>query len=289
MTKTPIAAIVTILLIRATTVPAGVEVTDSGFVQEPAGGASTVRVRYVDMTNGSVSFRLRLLGLAVGLDRPSKSNWYWNGFFNVLLDGKSMMVDDKTRPEPQVELSVRSGEDKGEAFFTWRSPKADFTMALSLLNRDDKLAGCLIVREKEPIKLIQMRLLNYPSSYNRNAPEAKDALARRLTTTMRTIDASAGKAEVVRLGEDEPWLLFMDQTYDAALRADAEGPSALLRDPAEWSETRVTVGDYAIITELTSSPGFREFHFLFWDFHRHPNAKALEYMRHLVVERKTSQ
>ena len=217
---------------------------------------------------------------AVGMGRPSKANWYQNGFYEVRIGRKS------NHEFPTEIVAAKGGADRGTVTAQWRHPKALIRTTFILLDGDDKLLVKTEVTPAGKAVAYTVKLTAYPGSmaggYRRGL-----ALRDREAMTPKRMIARPPKPNnrgVVKttLNKDEPWVLFYDKHFDVAANR-GEGPCAAVYSPAEARATAI-VENYSCRLILSYPAKARASHLALWDFHGMTNAAAKDYMRSLVVE-----
>jgi len=78
-------------------------------------------------------------------------------------------------------------------------------------------------------------------------------------------------------GQD-PWLLYYDTVFDVA-KGEGEGPCAVIVEPAALQGGRVSIGDYAVMTELKAKPEAGSLRFGLYDLAGSTNAEAETYLQ----------
>ncbi len=270
-----------------------VRIRDTGFVIEHK-RPNSKPLRYLTLYNDRIAYCLKTDGSRVGLDRPTKSNWYNNRIFELRVNGQSIYALPLLRPEDPagmnpVAIRLLEADDRAMVCLEWDTPYAKVGAKMTLLDGDDKLLLTLRLVRKEGYRNFDLRFPNYPSSYNRKAKSATMKLRRAVITPVRTVE----QGKTVTLAAAEPWIFFFDRNYDPA-RTDwpvgtpehlkSEGGSSMVYDPSEWRQVRVVVGGYSITTTFSPMPEQDVFHFALWEFKDVPNAAVLDYMRNLIVE-----
>lgn len=205
-------------------------------------------------------------GAGLGMLAPSLRNWYDAGFFDLLLNGRSL--DGWT---PVIEDVEREG---GRCLgLRWDTDVA--TVTVYMWPRGD--GGLEIEGAWEPrgeVEAARVELYAIPGA-GWGAWEDMDKAVVTPSGEFRH-----GKPVVLKPGER--WIFLLDHTYDIP-HEHAEGPCAVVfLDPLpERIET--DNGSYVVKVSAGISVQERKFHMVVYDFHGFRNADALEFFRRKLL------
>lgn len=200
----------------------------------------------------------------VGIEAPTRSNWYQSGMFNLSLDGERFVATDET-------IEMGEGE-KGRVSLAWVGEQGKLRFDFVLLPSDDRLYCQVTLEPKQAVERIEIALSNYISGFNRQNPDHV------LHTAVRTIE-EAGKTELDP--QKECAIFYSDRALDPA-DGRGDGPSAIAISPAGLTELAIRAGGYGSTTILAYAPGTTRMRFAFWEFPKWPNRDALDYWRRSV-------
>jgi len=228
----------------------------------------------VKLDSGTRIYELRFNGKQIGLG-PKDANWYGNGFLHIGIDGKKSSESDG------VLSVVKRGPKVGLVNVTWQSPGGPVTALFELRDRDDKL---LVTLKLPDAKSRSIQLQCYPSSFAGGYRPGKDTRKRHTVTANREVVLGNRNNEDIMLTREEPWALFADDHFDFALKRGI-GPCAALYYPHETKSAKARTSNYASYLILQPLEDVKEVHLVLWDFEGISNAKAIEYMKALELER----
>lgn len=202
----------------------------------------------------------------VGMSQPVDCNWYAGGFFDVLLNGRSI--------GGTLAHSVcgRSSPGRGTADFVFDAPQAVARVRFVAQSGGDCLFAQLLLEPKEEIKSVRVSVRCYPSAFVSDAD-------RRVATAARELKQGE-RAELDAAGEW--WTLYYDGVYDAGYVSPTHrgaGPCAVLWAPGQTVKAGFTVGAYGTDTAFDLKPPLGDFRFVFFDFAGTKNEAAKAAMR----------
>jgi len=207
-----------------------------------------------------------------GMPDPSASNWYWGGFFQVLVNGTDAVgyrVSD---------MRVTESGARGALQIIWAHPEADVRLRLMLLPGSNHVLALLkwTPRPGATIRTVVVRLRCYPSFFT----AARHRQGERHCQTPRTDER---EPNVLELQPQDTYLYYYDAVFDVA-RGEGEGPCAVVVAPAAVAGGRVQIGDYAVMTDLDLKPEAGETRFALYDFTGLKNAEAEAYLKGHAAE-----
>jgi len=215
----------------------------------------------------------------LGMCRPSSANWYQNGFYDVVINGRKATAS-------KTEAVEAEGGAEGRVAIAWDHPDARVVLAITLLADDDKLLLETVLEPRAEFAEYQIRLLCYPSCMKGGYRPGLMLRKREACTPTRALvrpenpsNTGAVKAE---LTPDEPWVLFYDNYFDPGLNR-GDGPCAACWHPGEAKRAAVSVGNYNCDLTLTYPRDVASTHLVLWDFGGTSNRAAKAYMGSLEV------
>ena len=192
---------------------------------------------------------------------PSACNWYHGGFFDLILNGRSIgrsMILSQT---------ARGGPDRGTADFVFDTPQATVRLRFIVKAGGDALYAQALLEPREEIKSVKLVIRCYPSAFVSNSD-------RHVLTPLRDLKQGE-KADLNPATES--WLMYYDSLYDEGYLGPnytGAGGCAALWLPAEVATAGLTVGGYGIDTTFDLRPEQRDFRFVFFDYTGRKNAAA---------------
>lgn len=240
---------------------------------------STGNIKFVLWCSGKINSETNEWQSSIGMVKPSKANWNGSQFYDVIISGKKSSNFKTTIEE------VKGGE-KGEVKITWHHPDAIVTTDFILLDGDDKLLIETKVQPKTDIKMYQICLLCYPSSYGGDYQSGFKIRDREAMTGKRIIkrpelEDNTGYINVT-IEKDEPWVLLYDKYFDVYYNR-GEGPCAFAYSPEEVEKTTLSIQNYACWIYLDYSATTIS-HLALWDFKGMSNQTAEKYMKDLEIK-----
>lgn len=245
--------------------------------------------RLIDIQTGTTEYNIALQTFKEDLNVPPEKTryriglfrdevdrgWYGYRFINLFLDGKSIL------DHPPKVTAVKGGKQKGLVAVTWDTDDAVVTMEFSCLENGDCVFLEIKLEPKRELKKIRTYLVCYPGDYAQDKPESRE---RWISTAKRDIRYQAEK--IILDKKEEPWVFYYDKKIDPAKTGKKHHAScALLYAPEEPDKVEIQVSNYSVQTNLYYPPKTRSIHCVLWKFPGEANAKALEYMRKLKVEK----
>ena len=266
--------------------PATVRVTDSGPQPNPATWECTaghsVEKRKITLDSGGRRYTFQISGCQdpshagehpcaegnFGMPEPTPANWYWGGFLRVLVNGSDATGRDIK------DLRVIEQGMRGAFQTVWAHPDADVGLRLMMLPGANHVLAELVWKPTPGVTLqsVGVRLTCYPSFFT----AARQRKGERHCRTPRT-DQSEPTTLTLE-PEQDTYLYYYDAVFDVA-RGEGDGPCAALVAPQAVQGGRVSIGDYAVQTELDLKPEAGEARLAFYDFTGLPNADAESYLR----------
>lgn len=202
-----------------------------------------------------------------GMPDPTSANWYWGGFFGLLING-----EDAAKYELKDMRGMESGQ-RGGMQAIWAHPEADVSLRLLLLPDTNHVLARLVWAPREGAVLndVALNLRCYPSFFT----AARNRRGERHCRTPR-IDLQEPETLTLEPAEDT-YLLYYDVVFDTE-RGEGDGPCAVLLAPDAIQSGRVNIGDYAVMTFIDLEPAAGEMRFALYDFTGWTNADAQAYM-----------
>ncbi len=229
---------------------------------ETASAGYTLRCEYLeredDPTRIGFSKWAPSIGyVPVGIAKPSMENWYNQGFFQWTFDGFNIHEF-----KPQFRIIREFGQD-AMIEYLWDTPKVTAIARFAVTSRSDKLLFFGRYEPKEEIRDVRLRLMAYPATFQK-------PWNRRVTTQTRTLADGAADIDL----QQERWLLFEDVEPG---RAGTGSAGLLLGDASAFARVTVSaIGGYAEYTDITLSPGRRDF---VLGFYEDPSLQDFEAVR----------
>ena len=208
-----------------------------------------------------------------GMPDPVLCNWYWGGFFQVLINGTNATA------YRIADIRVIETGARGAFQIIWAHPDAEVGLRLLMLPKSNHVLAELTwkPRAAATLKTVGVRLTCYPSFFT----TARHRQGARHCRTPRT---DLGEVQTLQLvPERDTYLYYYDTTFDIA-KGEGEGPCAALVVPAGILGGKVDVGDYAEVTELSLQPEAGQARLAFYDFAGHKNAHAASYLKAHAAE-----
>jgi hypothetical protein len=202
----------------------------------------------------------------IGMALPSNQNWYAGGFFDLVINGKSI------GSTPIHSLSGRRMDNRARVDFVFDTAAAVVRIRFVTLAGNDALYCQVLLEPKTVIKSLRVLLRCYPSAYVTNH-------TRRVLTPVR--DLAHGEPAQLDLAR-EYWLVYYDKIFDAGYASASRtgvGPCAVLWPGAQTKKVSFTVGGYGTVTAMTLDPQRRDFRFIFFDYAGKKNAAAIADLR----------
>ncbi|MGC9318095.1 MAG: hypothetical protein ACP5KN_08675 [Armatimonadota bacterium] len=241
-----------------------------------------IRRQQIALASGARSYTIQLQGCldpshgdqhpcnegTFGMPAPSRANWYWGGFMQVLINGVNATLYQEELPR------VLETGDRGLVQLQWAHPAADVGLRLMMLPGGNHLLADLQwrPREDQTVETVALRLTCYPSFFT----AARNRSGDRRCMTPRT-EAREGETLELVPGQDT-WLYYYDTVFDVA-NGEGDGPCAALLAPAGVTGGSVTVGGYAVTTSVDLAPAEGGARLGFYDFTGMTNAEAERYMQ----------
>ena len=189
--------------------------------------------------------------VTLGMTSPTVANWYYQGFFEVRVDGVGI------RDVPAEFRAIRTGGPDAMLEGTWATAKGPVHVRFLIRGNDDKLLMQVALGPKTQARKFEVELLAYPQGFGK-------PWNRWMFTATRDV---AGPGTQALDAAKEAWALY----YDKGMRG---GPCGLVYVPDEVADARVKLGPYNVNTILTAKPGGRRVTMGLWDFTMFQDAKA---------------
>jgi len=181
--------------------------------------------------------------VSLGMTSPTVANWYYQGFFQVRLDGVGI------HDLPATFRALRTAGPDALLEGVWSTPKGPVYVRFAMRGNDDKLLLQVALDPKTRAEKLEVALTAYPQGFQK-------PWNRWMLTAARDVPSAAG----LRLDKvTEPWALY----YDKGMRG---GPCGLVYVPDEVDSVLVNLGPYNVNTTLTARPGGRQVTIGLWDF-----------------------
>ena len=203
-----------------------------------------------------------------GMPEPITGNWYWCGFFQVMVNGTDA-VAYRVSDMRVIETGAR-----GAFQIVWQHPEAEIGLRLMMLPGANHVMTDLIWRPKAgaTIKSVSVRMICYPSFFTTSQHRKGERHCQTPRTDMmepKTLDLDPAK---------DTYLYYYDTVFDMA-KGEGNGPCAALVAPAGVQGGKVEIGDYAVITNLDLKPEAGQARLSFYDFAGLTNAAARDYLK----------
>ena len=190
----------------------------------------------------------------LGIAGPCMANWYNQGFFVWTFDGFNIQ-DFKA----SFRVIRSSGQD-AMVEYVWDTPKVKATARFAVTAKSDKLLFFGAYEPKEEIQNVQIRLMAYPSTFDK-------PWIRAVTTSLRTLTEGSADLDLER----ERWVLLEDLCEE---RPGAGQAGLLLGDISVFSQVSLTgIGGYAEYVDLALKPNQRNFALGFYEFPSLPSVR----------------
>jgi len=203
-----------------------------------------------------------------GMPDPISGNWYWGGFFRVLVNDVDATVCDLK------DLRVTEPGPRGAFQTVWAHPDAEVGLRLLLLPGGNHVLANLVWKPTAgaTIDSVRVQLTCYPSFFT----AARNRAGERHCMTPRIDQTEPTTLELQP--ESDTWLYYYDAVFDVA-KGEGDGPCAALVGPEGVQGGRVEIGGYAVQTHLDLKPEAGDARLAFYDFSGLTNAAAEAYLR----------
>jgi len=202
-----------------------------------------------------------------GMPDPVSANWYWGGFFRVLVNGADATVCDIK------DLRVTEHDNRGAFQIVWAHPDAEVGLRLMVLPGGNHVLALLVwhPREGKTVTSVRVQLTCYPSFFT----AARNRKGERHCRTPRIDDTEPNTLTLEP--EQDTYLYYYDAIFDVA-NGEGDGPCAALLSPKAVAGGKVAIGNYAVQTEIDLKPEAGEARLAFYDFTGLKNAEAENYL-----------
>jgi len=202
-----------------------------------------------------------------GMPDPVSANWYWGGFFRVLVNGSDATVCDLR------DVRVIEQGRRGAFQVIWVHPDAEVGLRLLMMPGGNHVLALLVWRPREgkTVTSVQVRLTCYPSFFT----AARNRKGERHCRTPRIDDTEPNTLTLEP--EQDTYLYYYDAIFDVA-NGEGDGPCAALVSPKGVAGGKVAIGDYAVQTEINLRADAGEARLGFYDFTGLKNAEAENYL-----------
>lgn len=227
-------------------------------------GKKIYGLRYVAAIDQSLQGEARPGEGYIGMPRPSAANWYHGGFFDLVINGRSI---GRTMLHS---LTARSNGPRGTLDFVFDTPQAVVRVRFVARGGSDVLLCQATLEPKTEIKSLAVMVRCYPAGF------ISQGGARRALSAVREV-AQGEQADLNPASES--WLLYYDALADlhqVVNRQKGIGPCAGAWLPEQITAAQVSVGGYAVETRFTFKPDSRDLRFAFLDLAGAFNAAAQE-------------
>ncbi len=201
-------------------------------------------------------------GAGLGWTAPSNRNWYDAGFFDLLINGRSL--DAWT---PQITQAQRDGQPCLR--LRWQTDAAEVTLDLRP-TADGAIRLDGRINPRSELKSLAIKLYAIPGAGRWDWKDMNKAVV--------TPSGTFPHGKPVTLKPGERWLLFMDRHYDVPAKG-AEGPCAAIFLAPNFTTISTDNGGYVVTTTAQLPPSAKSFTLLLYDLHGLPNFKAMAYFR----------
>jgi hypothetical protein len=238
----------------------------------------------MDLDTGRVVYGLRYYAYAgkepsdlvygegyIGMPEPAKCNWYYGGFLDLQIDGRSI------GNAPMRGMSGVGGDAWGRIDMVFETTQAMVRVRFAARTGDDALLAQVRLEPKQKIASLRLILRCYPSAFSQET-------RRYVMTPVRELEQ--GKT-VTLDGDREPWVFCADKLLDAGIHVaphTGAGGCAALWATGQTVRASVGVGIYSIETRLDLDPAQRDFRFALFDFKGRKNAEAEASLRRRAAD-----
>jgi len=246
---------------------------------DPRQSGAILKDKTISLNTGAVTYGIRAAtavsadGKAVvpaegylGMPQPASENWYHGGFMAISLNGTDI------GSAPLKEMRVIETGERGAFDVIWDAAEASVRVRFLALPGDDKLFCEIALEPKTELKSVNIKAICYPSFFTSWHKQKGH----------RVVESPASKAEEgakFTMDPQKDWaLIYYDTIFDFAAERGV-GPCAMLFLPEQIQSGKITVGDYAVPTDLTPAPGVQTIRLIFWDFKGRSNKDAIAYMK----------
>ncbi len=208
-----------------------------------------------------------------GMPEPTVANWYWAGFLRVLVNGTDAVAYRVS------DMRVTERGSRGEFQIVWEHPDAQVGLRVLMTPGSNHLQGLLVWKPKAgaTLKTVTAELRCYPSFFT----TARHRVGERHCGTPRTDLAQPNTLDLVPA--QDTYLLYYDTVFDPA-RGEGDGPCAAVVAPAGVTGGSVSIGDYAVMTNLQLDPMAGQARLAIYDFTGQTNADAAAYLKAHAAE-----
>jgi len=262
--------------------PRTVMVTDLGREDKAIGPGAPAHVigltgvnHGIDMNTGAMAYGLLYVAALdpkdprgavpgegyIGMPKPNAFNWYWGGFFDLVLNGRSI---GGTFPHS---VTGRSSGARGYVDFVFDTPQAMVRIRFVAKAGGDCLYCQAKIEPKEAIRSAHLGLRCYPAGFITTGDRHM------LSATRDLPQGTQGKLDAAK----ESWLLCYDKVFDWGVDVNGlrgGGPCAAIWLPEEVVDGSYLPGGYGAGIGLNLKPGVNDYRFVFFDFSGKTNAAA---------------
>ena len=202
----------------------------------------------------------------IGMTAPAISNWYGNGFLNILIG------DDYVGNVPIHAVRVAERGKRGAVEFEWRRAEGVWRVKFIALPNGKSIFCSVRCFAGPSAASWRLKLVTYPGRTVHDGERA-------VTTAKQTVK-QVSKAALSP--QDEYWLVCYDNVYDFG-HAGSEGGGALIYAPEDVDSCEAHVTSYPVTVWLT--PRGPEVRMVFWDsFFGQSNADIIDYTKRTAEE-----
>lgn len=203
-----------------------------------------------------------------GMPEPWTGNFYAGGFLEVFVNGKDAIA------YTLKDMRVLETGDRGSFQAVWAHPDGDVGLRVLMLPGGNHVLCDLSWKPKTigAIKTVKMTLRAYPSfftSFNHRQGERHCQTPRIDLKEPQTLEIVPDK---------DTYLYYYDAVFDTA-KGEGNGPCAAIVAPEGVAGGKVSIGDYAEMTEINCKPEAGHVRYALYDFSGHTNADAEGYLK----------
>lgn len=207
----------------------------------------------------------------IGMSLPANCNWYAGGFFDLIINGKSI------GSTPVHSFIGRKVGNRGVVDFVFDTPLSLVRIRFVTFAGDDALYCQALLEPKTEIKGLQVRLSCYPSAFVSNAERHV------LTPTRDLAQDERADLDLTK----EWWLLYYDRIFDAGHAGTSRtgvGPCSVLWLGKQTRKVGFSVGRYGTRTIMDFNPGQRDLRLIFFDYKGIKNKVVISDLRKRAPE-----
>jgi uncharacterized membrane protein len=203
----------------------------------------------------------------VGWQLPDEANWYHSGMFDIVLNGRSVNVDNS-------QMTILESGARGVVDFTQGNQFGKFRCRFMVIPDSEVLFAEWALEPAAEVKSLQLQLHNYPGGY---AATAEGKRQRQVICPEGTFETREQPYPFDPAKND--WFFLQDGLFDIdhkELSEKSYGPSGLVLPTGEAQSVQFLITGYEVQPEITYAPDRRRFRLAFFDYYKLGNKAAFQ-------------